>query len=254
MRINGLRKVPVAILAFLTVVSTHSIAEEAEEPSRYAPGSKGVVEGLDIGGIIDAARRNGAAMQSDLPQETPDLQWDPQAAAAGNSATSDQMRKIEQMLGLKEGSAALPASSRKSGARVLIFATFGMPDASLKALVHDAMKAEATVVFQGFVENSIPKTGEAVRRIFGDEPEFGMAIDPTAFSRFNVIAAPVIVALAEPLISCKTRHCAEDIVPAHDRISGNATLEFALNAIVERGEAGVFSAGVALDRLKEAQK
>lgn len=228
-------------------------SEDAAETHEYAPGSTGDLDDLGVGGIVERARKQGEALDLNT-RETPDLLWDPRGAAEQNILRNDAARaEIEDLLGLERGSSALPSSSRRQGSSLLVFASLGMPDAALKRLGEDAVDAGASIVLQGFLEDSAIVTAERIHAVFGRETEVGFAVDPTAYRRFNVTAVPTVIALARPLVSCKTRFCAEDETPAHDRIAGNATLEYMLNAIAERGDAGRYAAGEALARLRSVE-
>ncbi len=223
-----------------------------EETPRFAPGATGQLEDLNIEEILDHSRRLEQGL-SGLGQSR-----DQSAAARAASPLGDldispeRLSEIEQMLGLERGSAANHASERKSGSRLLVFVSFSMPDASLKALGEAAHDAGASILFQGFAQNSIPVMGAEVRWVFGEEMEIGFGIDPTAFSRFGVTAVPTVIALKEPLQTCRTRHCKEDVTPDHDRVTGNASLAFILEMIAERGDHGVDAALVALAALDAA--
>ncbi len=221
----------------------------AEETPRFAPGATGQLEDLDVESILDHARR----LEGELAGLGSGREEEPSALSASPLGEMDlspeRLSEIEEMLGLERGSASQHASQRKSGSRLLVFVSFSMPDASLRALGEAAHKAGASILFQGFSENSIPVMGTHVRRVFGEDMEIGFGIDPTAFSRFEVTAVPTVIALKEPLKTCRTRHCKEDVTPAHDRMTGNATLPFILESIAARGEHGVDAALQALAAL-----
>ena len=223
--------------------------DASERFDRFAPGAKGDLEDLDVETILERARRLGAEMK-ERNLAAPDLSWDAHGDAQANMDRNPAARAaIEQMLGLEPGSAGRPASARQTGANILVFVSFGMPDTALRQIVTAAAKADATVVMQGFVNNSTTDTAYAITRVFGVHPEVGFAVDPTAFHRFNVKAVPAVISLERPLTACKTRHCADDPTPAHDRIAGNASLAFMLEALRDRGEVASFSANTALFKL-----
>lgn len=225
----------------------------AEETPRFAPGAKGALEDLDIEGVLDRAKR----LQGSLEGLADGYDASPAARAAeplGDlDLSEDRLRELESMFGLEPGSASRHASERRGGARLLVFVSFSMPDAALRALGEAAHDAGASILFQGFSDNSIPAMGAHVRRVFGEDLEIGFGVDPTAFSRFGVSAVPTVVALKEPLKTCRTRHCKEDVTPDHDRILGNATLPYILETIASRGEHGVDAALVGLAALDAAR-
>ncbi len=250
--IRALRRYPRVVPVILMLGFTGSVW--AEETPRFAPGATGQLEDLQIESILDRAKRleSGLAGLGQGNEDSP-------AARAANplgdvTLSKQRLGEIEEMLGLERGSAANHASERKTGSRLLVFVSFSMPDASLRALGEAAHAAGASILFQGFSDSSIPVMGANVRRVFGEEMEIGFGIDPTAFSRFNITAVPAVVALKEPLQTCRTRHCKDDVTPDHDRIVGNATLPFMLETIAARGEHGVDAALVALATLDAAEE
>lgn len=241
----GLASVATGVLGLI-----FASAVAADEAERFAPGAKGALEDMNVETILERARRE--AGEIDLaPESGGDLTWDPHGAASANVLQNPEARAaLEAMLGLEPGSAGLPASQRQKGSNLLVFVSFSMPDDALRQLGHDATKAGASLVLQGFLGGSAIDMAEAIHRVFGENTEVGFAVDPTAFNRFGVTTVPTVIALEEPLVSCKTRFCSEDERPPHDRIAGNASLAFMLEAISERGDAGRFAASDALARLR----
>ncbi len=246
-RVSRLLGYPRFIPAIL--ICAFALPVTAEDTPRFAPGATGQLEDLDVESILDHARR----LEGGLVGLGSGREDEPSALSAAPLGEMDlspeRLAEIEEMLGLERGSASEHASQRKTGSRLLVFVSFSMPDASLRALGEVAHKAGASILFQGFSENSIPVMGTHVRRVFGEDMEIGFGIDPTAFSRFEVTAVPTVIALKEPLQTCRTRHCKEDVTPAHDRVTGNATLPFILETIAARGDHGVDAALQALAAL-----
>ncbi len=251
----GMFVVAVAALSFQSrCFADAAQGHDADRQSvdRFAPGAKGGIEDLSVEAILERARRLGAEMNTDN-LAAPDLSWDAHGDAEANVERSPEARAaLEELLGLEPGSAGLPASARKTGSNVIVFVSFSMPDAALRQLSLDATKAGATLVMQGFVNNSATDTAVAINRVFGAETEVGFAVDPTAFNRFGVAAVPTVISLQEPLTACKTRHCADDPIPPHDRIAGNATLAYMLEALRDRGEVATMVADEALFKLRLA--
>ena len=70
-----------------------------------------------------------------------------------------------------------------------------MPEASLKLLAAQAAKAQATIVIRGLKNDSMRATLAAVQTIIG-ERQVAWQIDPSAFTRYQVIRAPAFVLVA----------------------------------------------------------
>ena len=79
--------------------------------------------------------------------------------------------------------------------------------------------------------------------------EAGVAIDPRLFRLFGVTRVPVVVVVPGGVPPCRSRGCANDPAPAHDRITGNTGLVAALEAVAAEGDAGREAARRHLERL-----
>ena len=54
-------------------------------------------------------------------------------------------------------------------AQVYVFASLGMPDASLRPLIRDAARAGVPVLLRGFKSGSLAETAKSLRVLFGEE-------------------------------------------------------------------------------------
>ena len=115
-----------------------------------------------------------------------------------------------------------------------LFASFSIPEPSLKAMLIEADRFGVPVVFNGFVENSVTATEARVRALYEDEAiSHGFIIDPTLFTRFDVVRVPTLVSTLEDLDFCETCGCSRDPTPGHDRVAGNAPLQTLLTVIAK---------------------
>lgn len=134
----------------------------------------------------------------------------------------DDAQSLAANLGLsKAGTERLP---------VYVFASFSMPDASLRALIRQAELAGVPVVLRGLVDNSIEATMFRVRSLYeeGGSPESGAVIDPTLFARFGVDQVPIVVVAAHAAGACTSETCP---TPPHAKIAGDVPLRYALERI-----------------------
>ncbi|WP_167414970.1 type-F conjugative transfer system pilin assembly protein TrbC [Cereibacter sphaeroides] len=89
--------------------------------------------------------------------------------------------------------------------RAILFASFSMPDTSLRQMMREATAHDLTVVFRGFVNNSVFDTRARLEEVFAeDETGEAFGIDPTLFRRFDIRSVPALVVLAEDLGDCAT--------------------------------------------------
>lgn len=237
------------ILTLTTALACFAAAAGAEDPApdvRFAPGALGDLD-VNVDELMSQAKREGEALRDSLqiqdPAEIGDMS--PALEALQERAMNDP--RVRELLGVGSGDAVAGEDRLKyDEAKVLVFASFAMPAPSLQKVMADAEKYHAQVVFRGFVDNSVFKTEAALTEVFGDlNLAPGFAIDPTLFARFKVQAVPVYVVLNGPLDVCENPGCAGDMLPAHDRISGNIELEAALNiAARARGDASTVALAV----------
>jgi conjugal transfer pilus assembly protein TrbC len=135
-------------------------------------------------------------------------------------------------------------------AKLYIFVTLAMPAQNLKALAIQAQKAGATLVLRGFVDDSMKKTTAALSTVLGAS-QGGVSVDPEAFDRFGVTKAPTFVLeKASPAAtpSCTGKSC----VPSegYARLSGDVSLDYALQRIEQRAPRFKPEAQAFLQRLK----
>ena len=139
-------------------------------------------------------------------------------------------------------------AGRKSTGEVLIFTSLSVPAASWRQWAREAAMTGAPLVLRGVGKGGLRET---VRRI-GDRlggAEAGVAIDPRLFRLFGVTRVPAVVVVPDGVPPCRSRGCADDPAPPHDRIAGNIGLMAALEAVAEEGDAGRGIAKTWLERL-----
>jgi conjugal transfer pilus assembly protein TrbC len=127
-----------------------------------------------------------------------------------------------------------------------------MPSESLKPLLRDISRSGGIAVFQGFPHNSVKEFTAGLAKVLDDKAAYrAVGIDPRLFRAFNVTSVPAIVAVSSDFDVCDGFNCTTQ-VPAHDRISGNLTLKYALETFADGHGPGAAVATQALKRLDEA--
>ncbi|WP_426078214.1 type-F conjugative transfer system pilin assembly protein TrbC [Janthinobacterium sp. PSPC3-1] len=119
------------------------------------------------------------------------------------------------------------------GDQLLVFVTFAMPDAALKALVQQAAAAGATLLLRGLEAGSLVKTAAHAQQIMGTH-RVALQIDPQAFDRYAVRQAPTFVLVPAGTASepCGTGSC---VAPgAYARVAGDVSLDYALTTFQAR--------------------
>ncbi len=147
-----------------------------------------------------------------------------------------------------KGAASNAQTPSGDAPQFIVFASLSMPAASLKPLIVDTARAGGVVVFRGFPANSgkefVSRLGQAV----GKDGMASIGIDPRLFRAFDVQAVPTFVAVSSSFDLCAGFECRTK-VPPHDRLEGNVTVDYALDAFAGGTGPGARVASVALQRL-----
>ena len=130
----------------------------------------------------------------------------------------------------QQPAASATATAAPTQSAALIFVSFAMPEASLKALLDESAKTGAPLVLRGMVDGSMKRTLERLRALVTgvtpDGPQPTITIDPTAYARFDVDKVPSFVFALEPIRPCERETCP---TPLHLKVSGDVSLSYALD-------------------------
>ncbi len=137
---------------------------------------------------------------------------------------------------------------RSGTAEVLVFTSLSVPAASWRQWAREAARAGAPLVLRGVDEGGLPATAKRIGARLGGA-EAGVAIDPRLFRLFGVTRVPAVVVVPGGVPPCRSRGCADDPAPPHDRVTGNIGLAAALEAVAGEGDAGREVAQALLERL-----
>jgi conjugal transfer pilus assembly protein TrbC len=152
-----------------------------------------------------------------------------------------------------EGAAAKASAPIGEGPLFVVFASLSMPEASLSRLIADTSAAGGVVVFRGFPKGSTRAFAGGLKRVVTDErQEAHIAIDPRLFRAFSVTAAPTFVVASRAYELCDGFDCTS-AVPDHDRMSGNVSVDYALERFAGGHGPGAGVAGIALANLRKAK-
>ena len=138
---------------------------------------------------------------------------------------------------------------RSGTAEVLIFISLSVPVASWQQWSHEAAGIGVPLVLRGVGEGGLPGTAKRIGERLGGA-EAGVAIDPRLFRLFGVTRVPAVVVVPGGVPPCRSRGCADDPAPPHDRIAGNTGLAAALEAVAEEGTVAREAARSHLERLR----
>lgn len=135
--------------------------------------------------------------------------------------------------------------------RFVAFASLSMPEPALKALVRDVTRAGGVAVLRGFPQGDSTLFKQRLAAIWRDGNEAGaLGIDPRLFRAFDIKQAPSFVMVAADFSPCDGFDCA-DTLPPHDRLTGNVSVEAALETFADGGGPGARLARLHLARLRE---
>lgn len=236
-------------LAAVSAALAQSAAQTVEDLDLSAIKARGSEQVREAQALVDAVAHRGEAHQA----EAEDLRDAGLAAAASlDPASLPQGPKgpvdFDEILA---GAAANSQAPMGEGPLFTVFASLSMPQASLSRLIRDTTHAGGVVVFRGFPQNSTKAFAEGLKRVVTDErQEAHIAIDPRLFRAFAVTAAPTFVVTGRPYELCDGLDCTSQ-VPDHDRMTGNVTVEYALERFATSRGPGAGVARVALAELRK---
>lgn len=194
-----------------------------------------------VGGAASAARSLQAPK---LPKPgAPDLDKLPQPV-------QQRLDLAAVARGFDAEGAAAAAQALAKGPQLLVFVSLTMPEGSLRRLIEQGERTRATLVLRGLKDGSMVKTAAAVRQILGNH-KTAFQIDPQGFDRFGVNQVPTFILLKDgaQLQRCDDTSC----VPpsSYAEVSGDATIEYALEWIEKRAPSFNREAKVLLQRFRE---
>ncbi len=175
--------------------------------------------------IERAAREH--RMPTDAELERIAIPSTPKLEGTGPTAPLDLEQLARQ---LQDAQATLARAATDTAPRLQIFVTLAMSEPSLRALIAQAARANAALVLRGAKNGSLRQTLEAARTLIGTQP-VAWQIDPPAFARYQISAAPAFVLTRA---GAQTAACAAGVCLADDdfvKVTGDVSLDYALEAI-----------------------
>lgn len=192
------------------------------------------------GALIDQRMEEAEAIGEDLESRLEILrqEFDLPDDITARALASLENGRVRELLNAGEADLeGLMETEERYPGGVFLFASFSIPDPSLKVYLQEADRLGVPVVFNGFIDNSVVETEVRVRALYEDESiSNGFIIDPTLFDRFDITAVPTLISTTVDLDVCETTGCAEDAIPPHDRVAGNIPLTSLLE-IIAKGNA-----------------
>lgn len=238
----------------LTAVSAalaQTIAQDVGGLDLKAIKARGTEATADAQTLVDAVAGKGEAHRAEAEQ----LREHGMAAVA-NINPADLPKGPDGAVDFDEllsGAAANTRTPMGEGPMFIVFASLSMPEASLTRLIADTTRAGGVVVFRGFPGGSTKAFAEGLKRVVTSEgQEAHLAIDPRLFRAFKVSAAPTFVAAGREYELCDGLDCTS-ATPDHDRITGNVTVEYALETFADGRGPGAGVARIALAQLTKGK-
>ena len=108
---------------------------------------------------------------------------------------------------------------RAGTAEILIFTSLSVPPESWRQWAREAAVTGVPLVLRGVGESGLPAMAKRIGARLG-RAEAGVAIDPRLFRLFGIERVPAVVVAPGGVPPCRSRGCASDPAPPHDRIAG----------------------------------
>ena len=196
-------------------------ADTVRAATRSALENVGTVDTSGTMPGFDEAVRRSATLPADLFPRLSDELTDPETLAAIGELM-DNAETLAVDLGV--------SVAADEGLSVYVFASFSMPDASLKALIRQGELAGVPIVLRGLVNNSVEDTLHRVHTLYKESAaqESGAVIDPTLFARFGIEQVPSVVIAEYAAGACTPEACP---TPDHVKLAGDVPLRYALERI-----------------------
>ena len=140
------------------------------------------------------------------------------------------------------------AGARSATPEILIFMSLSVPAASWRQWARDAARTGAPLVLRGVGKGGLRGTAKRIGARLGGH-DAGVAIDPRLFRLFGVTRVPAVIVVPGGAPPCRSRGCADDPAPPHDRVTGNIGLIAALEAVADEGSTGGETARRSLERM-----
>ncbi len=175
------------------------------------------------------------------------LRGAPQSTGAGAIGAPGQVDLDAMVAGARD-----TLTSPHSGPMLVAFASLSMPEASLRRLIGDVTAAGGVVVFRGFPAGNPARFAVAMQKLVASDQAASVLIDPRLFRAFAVQSVPTWIATTSDYVPCDSLTCVS-AVPSYDRIAGNITTRYALDAIADGGGAGAPVARMGLAHLGASQ-
>lgn len=140
-----------------------------------------------------------------------------------------------------------PAPSGKND--LMVFVSLSMPEGSLMRLARQAERAGAVLVLRGLKNNSFKETTAEIGK-YEQKVKATWQINPPAFTKFGVKSVPAFVLTkADQALSASADGCADP--GAYATVSGDVSLDFALEAITRSKPGFEVEARRYLDKMRE---
>jgi conjugal transfer pilus assembly protein TrbC len=221
------------------------------------------VDGIDIGAIktrSQAERKDAESFVADVLDREKSFEQDALEVRANGLAALASVRPEDLPMGaqgdvdfdaLVAGAAANASAPEGSAPLFMVFVSLSMPRDALARLIADTTRAGGVVVFRGFPGNDAKAFVAGLKSVLtGPEQQAHIAIDPRLFRAFGVSAVPTYVAASSDFELCAGLNCTT-AVPPYDRMTGNVTLEYALESFADNRGPGAAIAATALTRFRK---
>lgn len=151
--------------------------------------------------------------------------------------------------GLDADASSKLAVLTSQGPSLFVLVSFAMPEASLTRLAEQAARAKATLVLRGLIDGSMSRTAAQVQRLVTGR-KLAVQIDPQKFDRYAVARTPAFVLVREQPSAqgCTGSTCSSP--DAYAAVSGDVSLDYALEHMRRSAPRFASDASVFLRRLR----
>lgn len=135
---------------------------------------------------------------------------------------------------------------------LMSFVSLSMPPEALSRVISETTSAGGLVVFRGFSSEGPQVFVRQLVEATGENGARNIVLDPRLFRAFSVDRVPTYVAASRRFDPCDGLDCVS-VPPAHDRLTGNVPLSFALRQFSEGNGPGRAVSVMALQNMDSAR-
>ena len=160
------------------------------------------------------------------------------SAKALNVKAQNYKQQVQELV-QPVNSQLLKSVKSDNESKVIVFASFSMPNSALASLVKQANQYKVPVVLIGLYKNSYPATVQKIKYVLAYQglsaPVGGFLIDPSWFELYQIDKVPAFV-ITSQLARCTDNNLKQCNIHKFDVLYGNLNVKSALDIFSKKSQ------------------